>query len=208
MNAAGPYAALVNALAGPANPAHIATRALRQEVAYLDMPLHAGRPSLRCVLTDADAGVYMRPERGTHLLLGSLEPACDTLEYVAPEGFNDNLSEQWTNQVWRAALRFPHLAIPNTAQGFAALYDVSDDWIPIYDKTDLPGFFTAIGTSGNQFKNAPVVGEIMATIIAHGQDHDITPADFVLPYTAKTLDLKGFSRLRGKNSESSFSVLG
>ncbi len=154
------------------------------------------------MLTDADAGVYMRPERGTHLLIGSLEPACDTLEYVRPDNFSDNLSEQWTNQVWRAALRFPHLAIPNTAQGFAALYDVSDDWIPVYDKTDLAGFFTAIGTSGNQFKNAPVVGEIMASIIV--EDRQV----FTLPYTDREIDLRGFSRLRGKNTESSFSVLG
>jgi sarcosine oxidase subunit beta len=204
VNAAGPFSAQVNALAGIANPAHIGTRALRQEVAYLDMPHHAGAASLRCVLTDADAGVYLRPERGTHVLLGSLEPACDVLDYVSPDDFNDNLSDQWTNQVWRAALRFPHLAIPNTAKGFAALYDVSDDWIPVYDKTDLPGFFTAIGTSGNQFKNAPIVGDIMASIIAH----DDAPSEFMLPYTGKSLDLRGFSRRRVKNSESSFSVLG
>jgi sarcosine oxidase subunit beta len=211
VNAAGPFSAQVNKLAGAANPAQIATRALRQEVAYVAMPAEGGKSSLRCVLTDADAGVYMRPDQGTHLLIGSLEPACDTLDYVAPEGFYEGLSEQWTNQVWRAALRFPQLAIPNTAQGFAALYDVSDDWIPVYDSTDVEGFFTAIGTSGNQFKNAPVVGEIMAAIIAHasaGADHDSSPAQFTLPYTGKPLDLRCFSRLRARNAQSSFSVLG
>ncbi len=211
VNAAGPFSAQVNALAGVANPAQIATRALRQEVAHVAMPTKAGKSSLRCVLTDADAGVYMRPDQGANLLIGSLEPACDTLEYVAPAGFYDGLSEQWTNQVWRAALRFPQLAIPNTAQGFAALYDVSDDWIPVYDVTDVRGFFTAIGTSGNQFKNAPVVGEIMATIIEHahgGADHDTSPANFNLPYTGKALDLRCFSRRRAKNQNSSFSVLG
>ena len=211
VNAAGPFSAQVNKLANAATPAQIATRALRQEVAYVAMPADGGKNSLRCVLTDADAGVYMRPDQGTHLLIGSLEPACDTLDYVAPDGFYDGLSEQWTNQVWRAALRFPQLAIPNTAQGFAALYDVSDDWIPVYDATDVKGYFTAIGTSGNQFKNAPVVGEIMATIIGHvagGADHDTVPAHFSLPYTGRTLDLRCFSRLRARNEESSFSVLG
>jgi sarcosine oxidase subunit beta len=211
VNAAGPFSAQVNAMAHAAHPAQIATRALRQEVAHLAMPVDAGKSSLRCVLTDADAGVYMRPDQGTHILVGSLEPACDTLNYVAPDGFYDGLSEQWTNQVWRAALRFPQLAIPNTAQGFAALYDVSDDWIPVYDVTDVKGFFTAIGTSGNQFKNAPVVGEIMAAIIAHAQggaDHDLSAAEFTMPYTGKSLDLKCFSRLRARNEASSFSVLG
>jgi sarcosine oxidase subunit beta len=211
VNAAGPFSAQVNAMACIANSAHIGTRALRQEVAHMEMPRDSGRPSIPCVLTDADTGIYMRPESNSHLLIGSLEPACDTLEYVSPEAFNENLSDQWTNQVWRAALRFPQLAIPNTAQGFAALYDVSDDWIPVYDGTDLAGFFTAIGTSGNQFKNAPVVGEIMATIIEHAQggaDHDTSPACFTLGKIGKELDLRGFSRLRGRNSESSFSVLG
>ena len=28
--------------------------------------------------------------------------------------------------------------------------DVSDDWIPIYDQSSLPGYYMAIGTSGNQ----------------------------------------------------------
>jgi sarcosine oxidase subunit beta len=211
VNAAGPFSAQVNALAGAAKPTQIATRALRQEVAYVAMPTEGGKTSLRCVLTDADAGVYMRPDQETHLLIGSLEPACDRLDYVAPDGFYDGLSEQWTNQVWRAALRFPQLAIPNTAQGFAALYDVSDDWIPVYDVTDVKGYFTAIGTSGNQFKNAPIVGEIMAAIIVHagsGADHDTAPATFTLPYTGHKLDLRCFSRARAKNEESSFSVLG
>ncbi|MBU0463580.1 MAG: hypothetical protein KKE12_08220 [Proteobacteria bacterium] len=31
------------------------------------------------------------------------------------------------------------------------------DWIPIYDKSDLDGFYLAIGTSGNQYKNGPDV---------------------------------------------------
>ncbi|GAB5469420.1 MAG: hypothetical protein Kilf2KO_24500 [Rhodospirillales bacterium] len=35
------------------------------------------------------------------------------------------------------------------------LYDASTDWISIYDKSALPGFYMACGTSGNQYKNAP-----------------------------------------------------
>ena len=50
-------------------------------------------------------------------------------------------------------------------RGVVDLYDVTDDWIPIYDQSQLPGFYMAIGTSGNQFKNAPIVGEMMADII-------------------------------------------
>ena len=63
-------------------------------------------------------------------------------------------------------------------RGFADLYDCSDDWIPIYDRSELPGFYMAVGTSGNQFKNAPVVGHCMAELIEaceNGHDHDADP---------------------------------
>ena len=39
------------------------------------------------------------------------------------------------------------------------------DWTPVYDRTDRPGFYVAMGTSGNQFKNAPVVGTLMRTLV-------------------------------------------
>ena len=63
-------------------------------------------------------------------------------------------------------------------KGVVDLYDCSDDWIPIYDKSDLGGFYMAIGTSGNQFKNGPVVGHCMAELIdavEKGHDHDSDP---------------------------------
>ncbi len=211
INAAGPASRWVNELSGAHKPEHISTRPLRQEVAYVPMPQAASGPGLRFVLTDADCGIYMRPEQSGHLLIGSLEPACDILEYLDTEDFEASLSDQWTNQVWRAALRFPDLGIPNTAQGFAALYDVSEDWIPVYDKSDLGGYFTAIGTSGNQFKNAPLVGGLMGHLIEsvmNGADHDRSPLQYRLPVTGRDVGLGAFSRLRPINRASSFSVLG
>ena len=211
INAAGPASRWVNDLAGAHQPDQISTRPLRQEVAYVRMPQAASGPGLRFVLTDADCGIYMRPEQSDNLLIGSLEPACDHLEYLDSEDFETSLTEQWTNQVWRAALRFPDLGIPNTAQGFAALYDVSEDWIPVYDKSDIDGYFTAIGTSGNQFKNAPLVGGLMGHLIEsvmNGVDHDHSPLQFRLPATGRDVGLAAFSRLRPINRASSFSVLG
>jgi len=211
INAAGPASRWVNALAGAHQPDHISTRPLRQEVATIPMPQSPMGPSLRFVLTDADCGIYMRPEQSGHLLIGSLEPACDVLEYLDSEDYETSLSDQWTNQVWRAALRFPTLGIPNTAQGFAALYDVSEDWIPVYDRSDVHGYFTAIGTSGNQFKNAPLVGQLMGHLIEsvmNGADHDREPLQFRLPVSGQDVGLAAFSRLRPINRASSFSVLG
>lgn len=83
------------------------------------------------------------------------------------------------------------------------MYDKSDDFTPIYDKTALPGFYTAIGTSGNQFKNCGVVGQLMAHLVEaceNGHDHDREPVQFQLPITQHTLHLGTFSRLRGQGS--------
>jgi sarcosine oxidase subunit beta len=103
------------------------------------------------------------------------------------------------------------LQIPNERKGIVDLYDVSDDWIPIYDRSDLGGFYMAIGTSGNQFKNAPVVGHVMAELIdkvEHGHDHDNEPIKVKARYTGVDLDMAFYSRLREINPDSSFSVNG
>jgi hypothetical protein len=42
---------------------------------------------------------------------------------------------------------------------------VTEDWVPIYDKSALPGYYMAIGTSGNQFKNAGVAARLVSEMI-------------------------------------------
>jgi len=111
----------------------------------------------------------------------------------------------------RATRRLPQLGVPLTKKGFADLYDVSDDWLPLYDKTDLLGFYVAIGTSGNQFKNAGVVGHCMAeliTAVEDGQDHDSDPLTVTGRYTGLEIDMGEFSRNRSINTNSSMSVHG
>ena len=103
------------------------------------------------------------------------------------------------------------MAMPEEKGGFADLYDVSDDWLPIYDKSDLKGFYMAVGTSGNQFKTAPVVGYAMAELIDRcekGQDHDKDPVKVTSFYKKLELDMGFFSRKRQINQDSSFSVNG
>jgi len=113
--------------------------------------------------------------------------------------------------VLRLARRIPELGVPNEPRGVVDLYDVADDWIPIYDRTDLDGFYVAIGTSGNQFKNAGVAGHCMAELIEAveaGHDHDADPLVVKGRYTGLELDLGSFSRNRAINPDSSFSVNG
>lgn len=197
VNAAGPHSAVINQMAGISEHLTINTRAQRHEVVYLRKPpSYATKPP--GFLVDLDTGTYQRGD-GEDLLIGSADPACDPPDTVDPDDYNHAFTEQWTLQSYRAALRFPDLAIENKARGTVGLYDVSDDWIPIYDKTDLDGFYVAIGTSGNQFKNAPLIGDIMSTIIMTGQsdtNHDITPQHLELAQVDRRVDLSFYSRHR------------
>jgi sarcosine oxidase, subunit beta len=113
--------------------------------------------------------------------------------------------------VYRLARRLPGLQIPAQPRGLVDLYDVSDDWLPIYDKSSLPGFYMAVGTSGNQFKNAAPVGYMMTQIInavENGHDHDAEPVQYPAIYTKLQINTGFYSRLREINQESSFSVSG
>jgi len=211
VNVGGPFSTKLNAMAGVLDGMAIRTRPLRQEVAHVPAPAGFDFEANGHVLSDDDVGCYCRPEIGNHLLIGSHEPECDPLDWADPDDFNQAFSEQWRAQVWRQAQRMPGLPVTSPVRGVVALYDVSDDWIPIYDKSDLPGFYMAIGTSGNQFKNAPVAGRVMAELITAceaGQDHDADPVQVTYDYTGWQANIGFFSRNREVNPESSFTVMG
>jgi len=211
VNVAGPHSHLINRMAGIEAGMTITTRALRQEVAHVPSPAGFDFERQGLVISDSDIGCYSRPEVGNHILIGSEDPACDAREWVDPDDYNRDLTDQWKAQVYRAAQRIPSLGIPSRMKGVVDLYDVTEDWIPIYDKSDLDGFYMAVGTSGNQFKNAPVAGQIMAELIARcqaGHDHDAEPLEVELRHTRLRLNIGFFSRRREINKDSSFSVLG
>lgn len=211
VNVAGPHSAKVNAMAGVLEGMTITTRALRQEVSHVPSPAGFDFENDGYVFSDSDIACYSRPEVGNHILIGSEDPECDAREWVDPDDFNREFTHQWEVQVLREAQRIPDLPVTAPVRGVVDLYDVSDDWIPIYDKSDLPGFYMAIGTSGNQFKNAPVAGVMMAELIEKcqaGQDHDTDPVRMRYRYTGREANIGFFSRNREINRNSSFSVLG
>jgi sarcosine oxidase subunit beta len=211
VNVAGPHSNKINALTGAGRDMQITTRALRQEVAHVPAPPGVDYAGLACVTSDSDAAVYTRPELGNNILIGSEDPPCDEHRWVDPDDYDQNFSDQWTVQAQRLAQRFPSLGIPNKLKGCVDLYDVTEDWIPIYDRSCVGGFYLACGTSGNQFKNAPVAGKAMAALIEYceaGKDHDARPLRYRLEHLDHEIDLATFSRLREVNQNSTFSVLG
>ena len=211
VNVAGPHSAMVNGMAGALDDMTIETKPLRQEVVHVRAPEGFDFESLGTVVSDSDIGCYIRPETGNHILIGSEDPECDPREFVDPDDYVRDFTEQGTTQAHRYGQRVPTLGIPSSLRGVVDLYDASDDWIPIYDRSRVPGFYMAVGTSGNQFKNAPVAGKMMAALIDYcerGNDHDENPLTFRLEHIGREVNVGFYSRKREINKESSFSVLG
>ncbi len=211
VNIAGPHSYKINRLAGVEGGMNVTTKALRHEVCHVPAPEGHDFEGTGVVFSDGEIGVYIRPETGNHILVGGEDPQCDERQWVDPDDYNRDFTDLWNVQVMRLAQRMPTLGIPQSGRGVVDLYDVSDDWIPVYDKSDLPGFYMAVGTSGNQFKNAPIAGEMMAELITaceSGHDHDTHPVTFHLRYTDRDTSMGFYSRRREVNRDSSFSVLG
>lgn len=212
INVAGPASSLINELAGITGDMTITTRALKQEVAHVPSPDGFDFDKDGIIVSDSDISCYCRPELGGNILIGSEDPPCDTHQWVDDDAdFDRNFTDQWQVQAQRYAQRVPSLGIPSQMRGIVDCYDVTEDWIPIYDKSALPGYYMACGSSGNQYKNAPIAGKMMTALIDYceaGNDHDTQPLTFRLPNTGRNINVGFYSRKREINKESSFSVLG
>ena len=67
-------------------------------------------------------------------------------------------------------------------KGVVSLYDVTvQDWYPIADKTDQPGYYVCIGTSGSSFKTAPVLGSLVARIVTASEDENADLRKQIVP---------------------------
>jgi sarcosine oxidase subunit beta len=201
VNAAGPHSSIVNRLAGVDDDMRISHRPLRQEVFTAPAPAGAALDDGGPLVADLDVGQYFRPQPGGTLLIGGTEPECDPMHWVDdPDADSPHPTiDVWETYMTRAARRLPEFGMPSKPSGLAALYDVSDDWVPIYDRSSLHGFFMACGTSGNQFKNAPLAGQFLREIVdatMSGHDHDADPVQFTGAVTGRTIDLGSFSRRR------------
>lgn len=214
VNVAGPWSGRLNRMAGVGGEFTVHVRPMRQEVHYVPAPPGYNRDDqLGPAIADLDLGVYLRPTPGGHLLVGGTEPECDPLEWIDdPDQASPRVTAaRFHAQVMRAARRLPGLTVPNVPSGVAGVYDVTDDWTPIYDRTDLDGFYVAIGTSGNQFKNAPLAGRFVAALIGaieNGHNHDVDPLRYHGEHTGQVINLGAFSRKREFNAESSGTVMG
>ena len=191
VNVAGPHSAHVNEMAGVKLP--LETRPLRREVHALANPTF-GKGEELPIVGDLNGGIYFRPESGGRdLIVGTTDPECDPPEWLDdPDEYEQGLTETYRQRhCLRLMKRVPEVRL-GPARGVVSLYDVTvRDWYPIADRTDLPGYFVCIGTSGSSFKTAPVLGQLMAEIV------DGDPVQLELPRAGTTVDTRFLSRLRG-----------
>ncbi|HSP08288.1 MAG TPA: FAD-binding oxidoreductase [Candidatus Dormibacteraeota bacterium] len=130
------------------------------------------------VHADIASGYYCKPEGADMYCLGPLtaEAEADPDQEVAgiDAGETHRMAELATRRV-------PRLKDAVSAGGWASLYDVSPDWMPVIGEI-APGVFVDAGTSGHGFKLAPALGADVAALVMGGAvDDDIrqlSPARF------------------------------
>lgn len=173
VNAAGPHAAAVGALAGLELPVVPSRRNV-----YATAPLpEACSPWLPTpLIVDLGSGVWLRSE-GRRLIFGLSNPA-------EPAGFNEALDWLWLEHVLERALprfRWLERAALDRRASWAGLYSVTPDHLPILGTpAALPRFANAVGFSGHGVQHAPASGLIVAEELLDGGAHTFDIADFRL----------------------------
>ncbi len=156
IDAAGPWAGALAATAGVELPLEPVPRNV---VTTGPFP---GAPSRRTLVIDAETSFYFHRE-GDGVLMGM----GGTDERPS---FSTDVDRRFVDdELLPTALRlFPPLEHAGIASMWAGLYEMTPDRHPIIGRTPVEGFLVAAGFSGHGFQHAPVVGKLIAEIVADG----------------------------------------
>ncbi|MFQ5554021.1 MAG: NAD(P)/FAD-dependent oxidoreductase [Acidimicrobiia bacterium] len=160
INAAGPWCNGLNRLAGFEMPWTLVPT--RVQVIYRELPAEVVKPIP--VVGDASTGIYFRPESGgQQILMGSTLEA-DELEEADPDTYNRNADRSFVDSKIHALHhRIPSLPHRGTPDGMAGVYTINrEDVHPVIGPTPIDGFVVVNGFSGHGFKEAPMVGAMVA----------------------------------------------
>jgi sarcosine oxidase, subunit beta len=166
VNAAGPQAGRVAALAGASVPVVPSRRSV-----YVTTPV-SGLALPTPLTVDVETGVWLRSE-GERVIFGRSNPA-------EPPGENERVDWDWLEPTLERALpRFPFLAHAGLDRRacWAGHYEVTPDHLPLIGwDAALPGLLHAAGFSGHGVQHAPATGAAVAALVA-GDDapFDLTP---------------------------------
>ncbi|MEZ5419371.1 MAG: FAD-binding oxidoreductase [Vicinamibacterales bacterium] len=177
VNAAGPWAGQVAALAGVDLPVAAERRhifiAQPEAGASWDDPRFAGRtPSSRLMVIDFDTTFYFHRE-GAGLLFGMGDPD-------ERPGFDQGVKWDFLPAVTEAAIRrLPALADAAVTHAWAGLYEMTPDHNPVIGASGPVGLFTIAGFSGHGFQQAPAAGRVLADVmLGRNPAFDLAPFAF------------------------------
>ena len=124
------------------------------------------------IWADFISQVYLRPESGSLMLVGSISPEEETVDLVAdPDNYNEKVGiDIISSFAERVVTRYPAMQRSHVSSSYASLYDITPDWHPIMDAIPgVNGLYLCAGSSGHGFKLAPAVGQMMAKLVLEGK---------------------------------------
>ena len=122
------------------------------------------------VHADIASGYYCKPEGIDMYCLGPLTAEAEADPHQEVGGITPEESHRMAALATR---RVPRLKDAVSTGGWASLYDVSPDWMPVIGEI-APGVFVDAGTSGHGFKLAPALGaDVAALVMGADVDEDI-----------------------------------
>ncbi len=165
VNAAGPWARSVGAMAGLEVPVDPVKRQY-----FVTKPMD-WIPDRLPLLIDWGSGVYMHKESGG-MLIGEADPN-------EPPSFNQQVDWEFLAEVTAHAIaRVPRVEEAEIQSTVAGLYEVSPDHNAILGTVpELENFVCANGFSGHGMQHAPAVGLVISELIVDGAalSMDIAP---------------------------------
>lgn len=171
VNAAGPWAKHVGALAGIEVPLVTWTH----DVAFLHRPPTLGK--IPAVIDDV-INCYFRPE-GSALILAAGED--ESLRGEAPDAEDQTPTPTFLDKlIDQMVQRIPKIEESGLHSIHVGRDGITPDQRAIYSGTDLSGFYLACGLSGTGFKTSPAAGASMVELILDGKPKtvDISPFRF------------------------------
>jgi glycine/D-amino acid oxidase-like deaminating enzyme len=110
---------------------------------------------------DIAGGYYCKPEGEDLYCLGPLTPEPEVDPDAPVRGIDIAESDALARLATRRVPRFKDAV---STGGWASLYDVSPDWMPVIGEI-TPGVFVDAGTSGHGFKLGPALGAAVAALL-------------------------------------------
>ena len=166
VNAAGPWSRFLAESVELDLPIH----SVREQDSVWEVP--TGRPLPTTPVSNPIEATYMRPMGEGRWLFGRGYPkpyfVVDPYNYKesADENFVLDLRDRWCQ-------RIPSLQGSKLLHAYAALYDVTPDWIPfVGPREGLEGYCDAAGGSGHAFKTGPIFGRELAEWIVNNNVRD------------------------------------